>query len=87
MVAIALAALPAFWWIRPPTASGTDVGDMIKALAKVQSIRIVTTDRDTGPVQEFLIARRSNTLVINDEAGMRRVRPRTPPHENDRAGR
>ena len=55
--------MPAFWWIHTPTASGTDVGDVVKALAKVQSIRVVKTDRRGELVQESLIARRSNTLV------------------------
>jgi hypothetical protein len=64
VVALALAALPAFWWIHPSTASGTDVNDVIKALAKVQSIRVVKTDHNAGPVQEFLIARRSNMLAM-----------------------
>jgi hypothetical protein len=72
VVAIVLAALPAFWWIRTPTASGTDVGDMIKALAKVQSIRVVKTDRNAGPVQESLISRRSNTLVTKTKTKTKR---------------
>lgn len=61
VIAVALTALPAFWWISTPTASGTNVGDVVKALAKVQSIRIVKTSRNAE--QESLIARRSNTLV------------------------
>ena len=63
VIAVALAALPAFWWIHTPTASGTDVGDVVKALAKVQSIRVVKTNPYVGLVRETLIARRSNTLV------------------------
>jgi hypothetical protein len=62
-VALVLAALPALWWISTPTASGTDVDDMLKTLAKVQNIRIVITPPNAGPVREFLIARLSNTLV------------------------
>ena len=64
VVAVALVTLPAFWWIHPPTASGTDVGDMIKTLAKVPSIYVLTTDRHGRLVQESLVDRRSNTLVI-----------------------
>jgi hypothetical protein len=62
-VAVVLAALPTLWWISTPTASGTDVNDMLKSLARVQSIQVVTTNPNAGLVQEFLIARRSNTLV------------------------
>ncbi|MCX5643920.1 MAG: hypothetical protein NTZ17_04430 [Phycisphaerae bacterium] len=68
VLAVALVTLPAFWWIHTPTASGrTDVGAMIKALAKVQSIRVVRTNRNAELGREYLIARRSNTLVTKTE--------------------
>jgi hypothetical protein len=62
-VAVVLAALPTAWWISTPTASGTDVNDLLRTLAKAQNIQVITTNPNVGLAQEFLIARRSNTLV------------------------
>jgi len=63
VVAIAIAALPMLPWINAPTASGTDVGEVLQSLAQVENIDIVTKDHTGKFMQEFWIARRSNRLV------------------------
>ena len=63
VVAVAVAALLMFRWVNAPTASGTDVGDLLKTLAKVRSIHVLTMDRNDKPIREFWVAYRSNRLV------------------------
>jgi Zn-finger nucleic acid-binding protein len=60
LVVIALASLLR---TTASTASGINVGEVDKTLAKVTSVHIVVRNREAKPVQEFWIARRSNVLV------------------------
>jgi hypothetical protein len=46
-----------------PTASGTNLGDVDRTLAKMENVHIVTRDWEDQPIQEFWIARPSNILV------------------------
>ncbi len=46
-----------------PTASGTNIGDVDKTLAKMKNVHIVTRDWEARPIQEFWMARQSNILV------------------------
>jgi hypothetical protein len=55
--------LTSFLRTTTPTASGTNFGDVDKALAKMKNVRIVTRDWQAKPIQEFWIARPSSILV------------------------
>jgi len=46
-----------------PTASGTNLGDVDRTLAKMKNVHIVTRDWEAQPIQEFWMARPSNILV------------------------
>jgi hypothetical protein len=60
---IVMVALVALLRMTAPTASGTNVGHVRKAIEKAPNVHIVVTDRQAALVQELLIARRSNRLV------------------------
>jgi len=65
---IALALLPL--WTNTPTASGTSVGDMLKALEGAENVCVTATWRGSDrPSQELLIARRLGLLVVSDSRG------------------
>lgn len=64
IVVLALAASLGFRWIHAPVASGTNVGDLLKAVAKVPGIHIRKLHRGAEPpTQELWIAYGSNRLV------------------------
>jgi hypothetical protein len=63
VIAVAAVGLAMLLRMTAPTASGTNVGDMLKVLEKAQNIHVVITDQGAKPIQEFWIARRSNRLV------------------------
>jgi hypothetical protein len=63
VIAVAAVGLALLLRMTAPTASGTNVGDLLKVLEKAQNIHVVTTDQSAKPIQEFWIARRSNRLV------------------------
>jgi hypothetical protein len=66
VVAIALAALLMLRWINAPTASGTNVGNMLQVLAEVPSVYVLTTDRYDKPIQELWIDYRSNRMMMKN---------------------
>lgn len=62
-VVIVVVALTTLLRTTAPTASGTHVGQSRKAIEKAPNVHIIVTNENVGPVQEFLIARRSDRLV------------------------
>ncbi len=62
-VGIVVVVLAALLRTTVPTASGTNVGQVRKAVDKAPNIRVVATNPQTGLVQELLIARGSDRLV------------------------
>jgi hypothetical protein len=64
VVAFALAALLLLRWTNAPTASGTDVDDLLQPLAKAQNVHIRTTTAFNELTHETLIACRSNRIVV-----------------------
>ena len=64
LVVIVLAALLR---TTTPTASGTNIGDVDKTLAKMKNVHIVTRDRNDKVIQEFWMARQSSVLVKTGE--------------------
>ena len=68
LVAVGLAALLLLRWANTPTAFGTGIGDLLKPLAGVRSVHVVSTYRNNErPIQQFWIAYHSNRLVVNGE--------------------
>jgi hypothetical protein len=66
LVAVGLAALLLLRWANTPTAFGTGIGALLKPLAEVRSVHIVSTYRNNKqPTQQFWIAYHSNRLVVN----------------------
>jgi len=60
---LVMITLGSFLRMTASTASGTNVGDIDRALARVKNVHFVVQDRDGELVQEFWIARRASVLV------------------------
>ena len=65
VAAIAVASIALALLLRTTvlTASGTLAGDVLKAFAKAENVRVVVTNPMAGVVEEFWLARRSGRLV------------------------
>jgi hypothetical protein len=63
ITALSFAGMVLFLWMKPPAASGTNVGDMFKALDRMQYVHVAVKWRGIEPSRESWIARPSNLMA------------------------